>query len=209
MGRLRSLGLSPPQTVTALAELVALLGQLERARTSVMALARGGREQEPWILYPGEYGIFDRRTQSHFYYHAHAGADYEAGHFHTALLFPDHAVHLVAISMAESGWPQALFAVNSWLVGDTYEPAENLKRYARRFHIGPGRDRAPLIRFVNLMFRAFIEEIERLQDEKDEGLQAYRAAHPGQDPLQDRSFEILSWVKIDVRAALARAVTPL
>ncbi len=35
-----------------------------------MELARGGRPQEPWTLYPGEYGIFDRKTRSQFYYHA-------------------------------------------------------------------------------------------------------------------------------------------
>ena len=76
-----------------------------------MALARGDRPQEPWTLYPDEYGIFDRKRHSQFYYHAHGGAAHEAGHFHTVRLFGDHTVHLVAISMAETGWPRALFTI--------------------------------------------------------------------------------------------------
>lgn len=179
-------------------ELAALLDKLERAGTSVMALARRGQPQEAWRLYPGEYGIFDRRTQSQFYYHAHAGAAHEAGHFHTVRLFPDHTVHLVAISMSPDGRPQALFTVNGWAIGDVHEPPEAVKGYARQFHIGSGRGPARLVDFVNLIFRAFREEIERLQDEKEAALQAYRAAHPDRDPWEDRSLEILSRIEIEV-----------
>ncbi len=53
--------------MTAFEELAALIAELERARTSIMALARGNCAQEPWKLYPGEYGIFDRKTHSQFY----------------------------------------------------------------------------------------------------------------------------------------------
>ncbi|HET7875901.1 MAG TPA: hypothetical protein VFN71_10285, partial [Methylomirabilota bacterium] len=157
-----------------------------------MALALGGRPQEPWTLYPGEYGIFDRKTHSQFYYHAHAGARHEAGHFHTVRLFPDRSVHLVAISMAETGWPQALFTVNAWAIGEAWERPENLKQYVRQFRVGSGRGPAPLVRFITLMFEAFGPEMERLQDDKERALRAWRAAHPGRDPLQDRSLETLS-----------------
>ena len=50
--------------MTALAELGTLLQEVDRAGTSVMALVREGRPQEPWTLYPGEYGIFDRKTRT-------------------------------------------------------------------------------------------------------------------------------------------------
>jgi hypothetical protein len=189
-----------------LRDLVLLLEIIERGGTSVMELMRGGRPQEPWTLYPGDYGIFDTKSGCQFYYHAHAGAEHEAGHFHTARFFPDRTVHLVAISMAETGWPRALFTVNSWVVGDVYEPPENLKGYAREFSLGPKRGPALLVRFINLMFCAFIDEIERLQDEKERTLGDYRVASPGKDPLQDRSLEVLSRVEIDVRAALQRSV---
>lgn len=183
-------------------ELAYLLDELERRGTSVMDLARRGRAQEPWTIYPGENGIFDRKTRSQFYYHAHAGADHEAGHFHTVRLFPDHTVHLVAVSMSHAGWPQALFTVNGWAIGDRREAPGKVKEYARQFHIGPGRGPARLVRFINLVFQAFRAEIERLQDQKEATLVAHGSAHPDRTPWEDRSLETLSWVDIDLRARL-------
>ncbi len=188
--------------MTALVALAALLEEVARAGASVMTLARDGRPQEPWILYPGEYGMFDRKTRSQVYYHAHAEARHEAGHFHTVRLFPDRTAHLVAISMAEDGWPQTLFTVNGWAIGDAWEAPANLRQYVRGFHIGAGRGPEQVVRFVNLVFRAFLPEIEWLQDEKDRRLRAYAAEHPGRDPLEDRSLEILSRVEIGVRSRL-------
>jgi hypothetical protein len=189
--------------VTTIEELAALLEELERKDTSVMKLARGGRPQEPWTLYPSEYGIFDRQRHSQFYYHSHVGADHEAGHFHTVRLFPDRTAHLVAISMAPSGWPQALFTLNGWAIGDAWETPANLKQYVRRFGIGTGRGPDQLVRFVNVVFEAFRPEIEELQDLKERTLRAHAETHPGIDPLQDRSLEVLSRVEINVPARIA------
>lgn len=183
--------------MTAREELARLLEELEQAGTSVMALARVGRPPEPWRLYPHEYGIFDSKTRCQFYYHSHAGVTDEHGHFHTVRLFPDHTVHLVGISMAPTGWPQALFTLNLWCIGDAYETAANVKRYARGFQISPSRGDSRLIRFVNLMFRAFLPEIEWLQEEKVRTLAAYGVAHPDVDLFADRTLEILSRVEID------------
>jgi len=183
--------------VTAIGELVALLEDLERAGTTVVELARNGRAEEPWTIYPDEYGIFDRKTRSQVYYHTH-GSPHEAGHFHTVRLFDDHTAHLVAISMAKNGWPQALFTVNLWAIGDTYEPPERVKRYARRFRIGLTPWDPRLVRFVNLVFEAFLPQIQRLQDLKEETFSTYRAAHPGAEPFEDRSLEVLSRVALDL-----------
>lgn len=187
---------------TPLGQLVTLLEGLERDGTSVMDLIRGGRSQQPWTLYPGEYGIFDRKTRCQLYYHSH-GAAHEAGHIHTVRLFPDRTAHLVAISLAESGWPRALFTVNLWGIGDAPETTENLKRWAGAFRIDERRGNPRVTRFVNLIFRAFLPEIERLQDGKARTLEAYRLAHPDADPYEDRTLEILSEVEIDVRARQA------
>jgi hypothetical protein len=180
-------------------ELLNLLEGLERKGTSVIDLVTAGHPVEPWRLYPGENGIFDRQTRCQFYYHSH-GSDHEAGHFHTVRLFADHTAHLVAISMTSAGWPTTLFTLNLWAIGDAYESAASLRRYAGGFHpreqVGP----PPLVRFVNLVFRAFGPEIARLQDEKITALAAHRAAHPDRDIFEDRSLEILSRVEIDVRA---------
>jgi hypothetical protein len=183
--------------VTPLIELSRLLEEIERAGTSVMALARAGRPQEPWTLYPDENGIFDRKRHTQFYYHTHAGAHHEAGHFHTVRLFRDHTVHLVAISVDHTGRPQALFTLNLLAIGDAYASPEDLRRYVRQYRLEPHKGDARLVRFINLLFRAFLTEIEGLQEEKERAIQRYRAAH-GAAPFEDRSLEILSRVEIDV-----------
>lgn len=190
----------------AAAELLHLLDSLTREGTSVIDLVCNGRETTAWTLYPDEHGVFDRRTGCQFYYHCHEGATHEAGHFHTVRFCPDHTVHLVAISMAADGWPQALFTLNLWAIGDRDESEARLKQYARRFRIDERRGDARLVRFVNLVFLAFLPAIEQLQDSKIERLAEYRSSHPGTDPFEDRSLEVLSRTAIDVRARAARAV---
>lgn len=174
-------------------ELRDLLEALERKGTSVIDLVRDGQALQPWRLYPGESGIFDGRTRYQFYYHSH-GSDHEAGHFHTVRLFGDHTVHLVAISMTPDGWPQALFTLNLWAIGDAYASAEHLRRYVSRFHLAEQVGPPPLIRFVNLIFRAFGPEIERLQNEKIAVLAGHRAERPEGNVFEDRSLEVLSRV---------------
>jgi hypothetical protein len=176
-----------------------LLEDLERNGTNVIDMVRGGQPLVPWRLYPGDSGIFDRHTRYQFYYHSH-GVDTEAGHFHTLRLFDDHTAHLIAISMTADGWPQALFTLNLWAIGDAYETAEELRRYVRDFHLAGPR---PLVRFVNLIFQAFGPQIEELQERKVVTLSRYRVAHPDHDIFEDRSLEILSRVAIDIRTPAA------
>ena len=97
--------------------------------------------------------------------------------------------------------------MNRWSVGDAYERAESLKGYARRFRIALDRGPARLVQFINLMFQVFLLEIERLQDEKEETTEAYRAAHPDEDPYEARGLEVLSRVEIDVRERVRRPGT--
>lgn len=193
--------------MTVAQALVGLLESFERAGTSVMELLCGTRMPEPWKIYPDDHGVFSMRTRSQFYFHVHDGALHEAGHIHTVRFFPRRTAHIVAISMAPNGWPQALFTVNLWAIGDAYVPVEALKRYVRLFHIEESRGRDPrVIRFVNLVFRLFLPEIQRLQEEKAAALTAFRVAHPDVvNPFEDRALEVTSRVEIDVRAKLLRA----
>lgn len=184
--------------MSALADLARLLADLDRAGTTVMALARGGKPPLPWVLYPDEYGIFDRKRHSQFYYHTHAGAEHEDGHFHTVRLFSNHTVHLVAISMAPTGWPQALFTLNLWAIGDRYTSPGKLDRYTREYGVESRKGGVRLVRFINLMFRAFRPEIEALQVAKGKAIEQYRATHSGADPFEDRSVEILSRIEIEI-----------
>ena len=188
--------------------LVHLLEEIERAGTTPMDLVRAGRRAEPWTLYPDEYGVFDRATRNQFYFHAHEGAPHEAGHFHTVRFSPTRTVHLVAISMTEYGWPQALFTVNLWAIGDAHVPQDRLKHYVRTFHIDERRGNRRLIRFVNLMFTVFRPEIEALQEEKARAIAVHRLTHPDVNPFEDRSLEVLSRIAIDLRDdALSRRHT--
>jgi hypothetical protein len=187
-------------------ELRDLLEDLERNGTNVIDMVRDGQPLVPWRLYPEDSGIFDRRTRCQFYYHSH-GLDTEAGHFHTVRLFTDHTVHVIAISMTTDGWPQALFTLNLWAIGDASETAGNLRRYVRDFHLAEQVGPPPLVRFVNLIFQAFGPQIEQLQEQKIETLSRYRGAHPDHDIFEDRSLEILSRIAIDVRAPAALAAS--
>lgn len=195
-------------------ELRRLLETLEREGTTLGERICGRNGLEPWTIYPGEYGVFDRRTRSQFYFHRHEDAAVEIGHFHTVRLFPDRVAHLAAISIGTDGWPTALFTVNLWAVGDAEESVANLKSYVRRFRLDErhadadmsraGGDSArPLItvviRFVNLVFEAFRPEIETLQEEKARTIDAYRHSHGGVPPFEDRSLEILSSTVVDLQ----------
>ena len=188
--------------------LLDLLEDLERKGTSVIDLVTDGQPLLPWRLYPGESGIFDRGTRCQVYYHSH-GSDLEAGHFHTVRLFANHTAHLVAISMTSGGWPQALFTLNLWAIGDAYESAANLRRYVRRFHLREQVGPPPLVRFANLIFQVFGPEMERLQEEKMVALADHRALHPDRDVFEDRSLEILSRVEVDLRARAGDVVSTI
>lgn len=188
-----------------MAELARLLEDLGQEHTTIVELVCGRTAPVPWTLYPGEYGVFDQGTRNQFYFHAHDDAAHEVGHFHTVRLFADRTVHLVAISMGHTGWPQSLFTLNLWAIGDAPARGEDLKQYVRRFAIDPGRGEPRVVRFVNLVFRAFHDEIERLQDDKLAAIAAYRREHLGVDPFADRSLEILSRTAIDVRQRAAEA----
>ena len=182
-------------------KLLSLLEGLEQTgrSRSVIDLVRDGQPLAPWRLYPGVSGLFDRRSGCQFYCHSQ-GVDHEAGHIHTVRLFSDHTAHLLAVSLKDDGWPQALFTLNLWAIGEAHESAADLGRYARRFHLAERVGPPQLVRFVNLIFQVFGREIERLQDEKIATLAAQGVAHPDRDVFEDPSLEVLSRVEIDVRA---------
>jgi hypothetical protein len=181
-----------------------LLDDLDRERTSVVELLCRTARPQPWTLYPGEYGIFDRKTSSQLYFHAHDGREEEIGHFHTVRLFPDRTVHLVAISIGNDRRPRALSTLNLWAIGDTAASAGELKRYVTRFSLDERHGEPRVVRFVNLVFRAFEPEILHLQDAKIAALYAYRRAHPGIDPFEDRQHEVLSSVDVSALTRLWR-----
>jgi hypothetical protein len=213
-GTVTALESAERSSARATIELRRLLETLAASGASLVDRVCGHRAPEPWLIYPGEYGIYDRAARSQFYFHRHENADRELGHFHTVRLFRDRVAHLVAISIGADGWPAALFTVNLWAVGDADDSVANLKNYVRRFRLDERRADADMaraggdasrpmlatvIRFVNLVFEAYRPEIEMLQEEKARTIAAYRRSHDGADPFDDRSLEVLSTTTIDLR----------
>jgi hypothetical protein len=90
--------------------------------------------------------------------------------------------------------------INHWCLGDAYEPAANIKGYARRFRLDLRVGDPRLIRFMSLLFQAFLPEIEWLQDEKVCTLAAHYARYPDRNLFQDRSLEITSRVDLSLTA---------
>jgi hypothetical protein len=176
-----------------------LLERIERAGTSIPDLVCHDRPPIPQKTYPSGAGVLDPATGCSFGYHIHEGIPDEVGHFHTLRWTGRKRVHLAGISMGADGWPRALFTTNLWAQHDDHRPAEELKRDVRRFCVTEGRRHVLVTRFINLIFRAFRPEIERLQDDKARRIAALRRAAPTTDVLEDRQHHVLSRVNIDAR----------
>lgn len=146
---------------------------------------------------PAVYGVFDPQSRCRFHFHSHDSKG-EGGHFHTERLFRDHTVHVVAIAVSRAGEPEALFTINHWAAGDRAKAPALVKRYARAFRIDERRGEPRLVRFVNLVYRAFLPEIVRLQDEKAALLERHIPKRRGVHPHEDRSLQFLSERRIAV-----------
>lgn len=172
--------------------------------------------------------VFDRETQSQYYYHAHR--DGEHGHFHCFLRAPgmpegvapvpeaegrdwpsgDKALaHLVAVSMDRFGVPIRLFTTNQWVTGETWYPAADVIRMLPRFAIDHAHPSWPTNRWLSALLRLFRPQIEALIEARDAALAAHRAAHPDTDPFANRSLETLSETAIDVVAQQAAVQSAL
>lgn len=171
---------------------------------------------------PGD--VYDRETHAQYYYHAHRESEH--GHFHTFLRgkgmplgaqpvkeaatkdWPkgnDALAHIVAISMDKKGYPIRLFTTNRWVTGETWYPATEMKRMIGLFTIDHAYPSWPTNRWITAMFRLFRPQIEALIDGRDVALRARALAHPDVDVYEDRDFETLTEIPIDVDRQIAQA----
>jgi len=193
----------------------------------------GGPPFTEWIHYP-QGDVSDPVTHGEYYYHAHAAAQRrgEHGHFHTFLRaagmpqgvrpapVPDLVrsdirgepmSHLIAISMDEYGMPIRMFTANRWVTGEVWYAGRDVKAMIDRFAVAQARPSWPVNRWIGAMLRLFQPQIVALIDERDAAVEAWRAAHPDRNVLEDRELEVTSAAAIDVerqiaavRAALSR-----
>jgi len=168
--------------------------------------------------YP-EGDVFDDLSHAQYYYHAHR--DGEHGHFHTfvrraampADLKPaagfrrsepgpqgeEALAHLIGISMDSWGYPLGLFAANRWVTGESWYSAEDCIALLDRFHIDHARPNLAVNLWLTAFMRLFRPQIALLLRHRDRVIEAWQAAHPERDVLEDRSLEITGYLPIDVR----------
>lgn len=179
------------------AKIVEIIKNLKAEGTNLVAKIMNGKQYEldPYTHYPYDGGIKDQSTGYQLFFHAHREDEY--GHFHTFATDADgKLVHLVLISMNKEGELIGLSTVNRWVTGDKYIKAGKLKKLASEFYMNPTLYKDPrVIEFVNNVFKAYQNDINKVFDKRDEWISNYARKH-FREPFEDRSHEILSNKKI-------------
>jgi hypothetical protein len=169
--------------------------------------------------------VFDRDTQSQYYYHAHRGLDGEHGHFHTFVRpsgmpdgmqpiehenatepWPDGREalsHLIGISMDGYGFPIGLFTTNRWVTDEAWYSAADVMQLLERFRIDHAAPSWPVNRWISAMFVLFRPQMRQLLLQRDATVAQWAAQHPGTDVFEDRVLDITSWVAISVEGQIS------
>lgn len=195
---------------------------LKKVNLNVVGEVLKGQGQFVRLTHFPQGDVYDRETHAQYYYHAHR--DGEHGHFHLFLRakgmpagcapapeaagrdWPagDQALsHLVAISMDKFGTPTGLFTTNRWVTAETWYPAADVIRMLPHFAVDHAFPSWPTNRWLTAMVRLFRPQIEALVQARDTALSARRQSHPDRDVFEDRDFEVLSEIAIDVEAQMA------
>lgn len=213
-------------------EIIECLRVLEKADLNLVGdVLRGQGTFVEFDHYPPD-DVFDRDSQSQYYYHAHREEAGENGHFHTFLRAPgmpggvrpvkysgaepwpnreEALSHLIAISMDAYGRPMDLFAVNRWVTAEAWYAAEDVIRMLDHFVIDHAFPSWPVNRWIGAMLRLFRPQIEALIRHRDAVVHAWANAHPGTEVFEDRNLELTGHIVIQVdqqidavRTALSR-----
>ena len=178
-----------------------------------------------WDHYP-KGDVYDRKTHSQFFYHAHTigGRDPEHGHFHTFVRTkgmacgmkpvkrPDRSAwpsgddalsHIIGISMDAKGMPIRLFTTNRWVTGEAWYKARDVVKMIALYSIDHARPSWPTNRWVSGMIRLFWPQIIMLIQARDMCIQAWEQQNPGKDVFEDRGLEVTSQADVDVNVQIA------
>lgn len=175
--------------------------------------------QDEFTHYPSD-DVRNAITGAQYFYHCHRGAQ-EHGHFHLFLrragmpravrarrwphaeVWPrgrNAIAHLVAISMANDGTPQALFCTNRWVTDETWYPAHAVVGMLDRFRPTGGATSTRADQWIEAMVALFRPQIEFLLHHRDQVVGAWRQVHRGADVLEDRNLEVTGTLAIDIEA---------
>jgi hypothetical protein len=188
----------------------------------------GPAPQDEFTHYPSD-DVRNAITGAQYFYHCHRGAQ-EHGHFHLFLrragmprgvrarrwprsvTWPSGRsamAHLVAISMAGDGTPQALFCTNRWVTDETWYPAHAVVQMLDRFRPSGGVSSTRADQWIEAMVVLFRPQIAFLLQHRDRVIGAWRRAHKGADVLEDANLEVTGMLVINIdaqRRAVAAAL---
>ncbi len=184
----------------SLEKVIEIIDSLRKEKTNIVKKVMNGKPYkfDSYFHYPIKGGIVDDETKSRVFFHCHR--ENEFGHFHTFVEDENsELVHLVLISMDEEGNPIALATVNRWVTDDKYVKAEQLKILFEEFKINPKlfKDERLLL-FIKNILEGYKIEIFELFDKRDEWIRNY-ALENYREPFEDREFEVLSSIKINLK----------
>lgn len=164
--------------------------------------------------------VFDAVTGAQYFLHRHAAGNAPASiHIHffqrwtpseLQLQGPETiTTHLAALELNSLGEPQGWFAVNQWVVGDYWQPADDTIRLFRDWEIAtPDEGRGKnipeichrwLTAYLKLNLSATIYPLLR---ERDALLDRFVDSYPGTNVLEDRACEVLGYRRINFNSQL-------
>ena len=178
-----------------------------------------------WNHYP-DGDVFDPRSNSQYYYHAHPKDERpgEHGHFHTFLrpkgmpsdIAPapvpnyqapegenDALSHLVAISCDKQGEPIKLFTTNRWVTGEVWYKAGDVIRMLDYFQIDHVRPSWAVNIWVTSILILFRPQIRALIQERDHVVDSWAAENDSADVYEDRDLEVAAECAVSVEDQIA------
>lgn len=179
-------------------------------------LLRGQGKFYEWDHYP-KGDIYDPKTHSQFYYHAHRPDEH--GHFHTFMRpqgmpwgctpapLPDYEPpeneddalsHLIGISMDEHGIPIGLFTTNRWLTGEVWYGADDVCAMLDRFEIDLAQPSWPVNCWIGSMLRLFRPQIIELLKARDVTMADRAEKQPDVNVYEARNCEIVTHRDISI-----------
>jgi len=184
-----------------------MLDLARRGRNVTHAALAGSTRLQAWRHYP-EHDADDPVHRTRFYYHAHGSGprwSREHGHFHVFHVGSDGAfVHLLGISMTDTGLPVRLFLTNRWVTGEQWSTAAQCHDYLDGFTCVRRGRLAPVAAWVSAMVGLYRDDARRLHCRREQWWHARQAVDGHHDWLESRRHEVLASCGIDLPQRLAR-----